>query len=73
MAVRDRSAASLAPSGTTVHPGHLRRGSTFVDEHQPLGIQIRLGFEPSFAPCRYVRAVLFGGMRRLFFRVTLWR
>ena len=39
-------------------------------EIEALGIEIGLGIEPGAPPARYVRPVLFGGVRRLFLRVT---
>src|SRR4051812_22351561 len=41
--------------------------NSLVDEHQSLGIEIKLALEPRLAPLADVRPVLLGGMRRLFF------
>ncbi|CAO3432396.1 hypothetical protein [Azospirillum argentinense] len=53
-----------------IHPGHLGGRAAFIDEDQPLRVQARLGIEPSLTAGGYVRSILFGSVRRLFFRVT---
>ena len=73
VAVRHGGAASFALGCAAVHPRHFRRSPALVDEDQTLGIEIGLRVEPGPTPTRYVRAVLLGSVRRLFFRVTPWR
>lgn len=71
--VGNRRPAALALERTAIHPRHLGRGSTLVDEDQALRIEVRLGGEPGTSATCYVRAVLLGRVRRLFLRVTPWR
>lgn len=66
----NRSAAALATWCAALHAGHLGGGAAFIDEHQPLRVQVRLGVEPGLAALGYVRSILFGSVRCLFFRVT---
>jgi hypothetical protein len=50
-------------------PRHVGRGPGFVNEDQPLGVEIELAVEPGLPPLHDVGAVLFGGVRGLFLRV----
>lgn len=70
MPMGNRSAAALATWCAAVHAGHLGGGAAFIDEHQPLRVQVRLGVEPGLTAGSYVRSILFGSVRCLFFRVT---
>jgi hypothetical protein len=53
--------------------GHVGGGPGFVDEDQPLGIEVRLALEPLPAPLQDVGAVLFHRVGELFLRVIRWR
>ncbi len=66
MAVRHGSAASLSPFGAATQPGHLGGRSCLVDEHQLLGIEVRLRVEPSLAPRGDVGPFLLAGVRGFF-------
>jgi hypothetical protein len=66
----NRSAAAFSSRRTAVHPRHIGGGAAFIDEHQPLRVQVRLGVEPGLAAVGYIRSILFGSVRCLFFRVT---
>jgi hypothetical protein len=46
--------------------GHLGRGAGFVDEDQPLGVEVELAVEPGLARLLDVGAILLGGVGRLF-------
>src|SRR5919106_4475325 len=61
---------ALRLSMTTRSPGHVGRGPGLVDEHQALRAQVRLPLTPSEPRGGNVRAILLGGMLRLFFRVS---
>ncbi|MDQ0475011.1 hypothetical protein QO011_008053 [Labrys wisconsinensis] len=50
------------------HVSLLRADLRFVDEDQPLRVQIELALEPGLAPPQDVGTLLFGRMRRLFSR-----
>jgi hypothetical protein len=50
---------------------HIRRGPGFIDEHEALGIEVELTFEPILPSLHDVRALLLGGVRGLFLRVIL--
>ena len=73
VAVRDAGAQALASRRPPVASGHVGGGPGLVDEHQALGVEVELVLEPGLAPLQDVRAVLLGGVRRLFLRVILWR
>ena len=49
--------------------GHLGRSPGLIDEHQALGIEIELGFEPGFASPYDVGTLLLRGVGGLFLRV----
>lgn len=66
----NRRAAAFSSRRAAIHPGHLGGRAAFIDEDQPLRVQVRLGIEPSLTAGGYVRSILFGSVRRLFFRVT---
>ena len=52
---------------------HVGLGPGLVDEHQPLGIQIKLIVEPGAPPAYDVGPVLFDGVGGLFLRVMRCR
>jgi len=56
-----------------ITPGHVGRGPSLVDEHEPLGIEIQLALKPGLASLADIRPVLLGRVRGLFLRVILWR
>jgi hypothetical protein len=66
MAVWNGRPASLTTRRSPSQPGHLRGSCGLVDEDQFLRIEIELAVEPGYATAKDVRALLFGGMRRLF-------
>lgn len=45
---------------------HIGRGPGFVDEDEPIRIEIQLTVEPVLAPLQDVGPVLLAGVRRLF-------
>jgi hypothetical protein len=48
---------------------HVGGGPGFIDEDQPVGVEVDLILKPLFALDQDVRAILFGGVRGLFLRV----
>jgi hypothetical protein len=54
--------------GSASQASHLRRGAGLVDEDQVLGIEIRLGVEPSLPPRGDVGPLLLARVRRFFSR-----
>ena len=73
MPMRDAGPAPLAPVCPAAQARHLRRSPSLVDEDEPGRIELGLRLEPGAPPGDYVRAVLLGGMRRLFFSVIFRR
>ena len=63
MPMRDRCSASLPAWRTPPQPIHLCRHCGFVDEHQLLGIEVRLCVEPGLPASGDVRALLLAGVR----------
>ncbi len=61
-----RRAASFTPRRPTAQPGHLGAGPGLIDEHQALGIEIRLQVEPSPPPAQDIRPLLFACVRGFF-------
>jgi hypothetical protein len=49
-----------------VAPGHLGRSAGLVDEHQPLGFQVRLGVEPGLPAAQNVSSLLLARVRGFF-------
>ena len=70
MAMRHAHPQPLAARATAVATGHVGAGPTLVDEHQPVGFEVDLTLEPGPAPAQHIGAVLLGGMRGLFLRVS---
>ncbi len=64
--VGHRRPAALAAPCPAMAPRHLGRGPGLVDEHQPLGLQIRLDLEPILPTMQNVRALLLAGVRGFF-------
>lgn len=73
MAVRDLGNKPLAARRPAMGAGHVGLGPGLVDEHQPGRIDTVLVFAPLGAAALYVRAVLLGGVERLFFTVMPMR
>ena len=67
------TAQSFAFRRPAVAARHVGRGPGLVDEHQAVGLEVELGFEPGLAALHNVRAILLGRVRSLFLRVILWR
>jgi len=66
VAVRHRRPATLATPGASATASHLGRRPRLIDEHQAIGIQFRLEFEPSLPPPQDVRTLLLAGVRGFF-------
>jgi len=66
MSMGNSGTTALATPRSAAQPRHLGRGSGFVDEDQVLGIELRLGVEPSLAPGGDVGPLLLAGVRRFF-------
>jgi hypothetical protein len=73
VSMRDRQAQAFAARSVAVRPGHLCRGSSFVNEHHVVGIEVGLGLEPVPAPPQDVGTILLGGVPGLFLRVMRCR
>jgi hypothetical protein len=67
--VREAHPQALAPGAAAMAAGHIGRGPGFVDEHEPLGIEIKLAIEPFMPLAQDVGAVLLDRMASLFLRV----
>ena len=66
MTVRDSGAAALTPRSAPPQSGHFRGGAGLVDKDQTLGIEVRLGLEPSPAANCDVGPFLLGRVRCFF-------
>ena len=66
MAVGNSGPAAFPPLGSASQAGHLGRGAGLVDEDELLGIELRLGLEPSLAADDDIRPLLLGGVRGFF-------
>ena len=66
MAVRDGRTATPAPWRAAAQAGHLGGCSGLIDEHQALGVEVRLRVEPRFALRRDIGALLLAGVRGFF-------
>jgi len=69
MAVRYGADRPLAERGTTVGPCHVGLDPSLVDEDQAMRVQPRLVLAPRRARRGDIRAILLGGMERLFLSV----
>ena len=69
MAVWNRGKTALSFWSPPVDPRHLGGGACLVNEDQPRRIKIELPLEPRLASSLHVKALLLGGMRRLFLNV----
>ena len=65
MSVRHASPATLAALRSASQPGHLRRQSRLVDEHELRRVEIELAIEPDQGALQDVWAVLLQCMRGL--------
>jgi hypothetical protein len=66
VAVRHAGAASFSARRPSAQARHLGVDAAFVDEDQPVRIEFDLGFEPGFARCGEVVALLLAGVGGLF-------
>lgn len=69
VAVREAHPQPVAPGTAAVAAGHVGRSPGFVDEHEPLGIEVQLAIEPVVPLAQDVGAVLLDRMAGLFLRV----
>ena len=69
MAVRHGRLTAFAARRTAIKTRHLRRCPGLVDEDELRGIEAGLPLKPSLTGTLYVRSLLLGGMRNLFFSV----
>ena len=60
---------ALAFGAAAMAAGHVGRGPGFVDEHEPLGIEVELAIEPFMSLAQDIGAVLLDRMASLFLRV----
>ncbi len=70
MAVRNRHPQAFAPGAAAMAAGHVGRGPRLVDEDEPLGIEIELGFEPGPTLLQDVGTILLDRVAGLFLRVS---
>ena len=68
-----QSAADLAALAAAMCSRHVGRCPGFIDEDEPVPIELALAFTPGFPPRQDIRAILLCGMGGLFLRVMLWR
>jgi len=66
MAVRDFRNQALPAAAAASEPGHVGAGAGLVDEHQMLGIKLRLAVFPGGASRGHVGAVLLAGVQAFF-------
>jgi len=69
MAKGGLGAKALAPVAAPPRTGHLRVGSRFVDEHQPMGLGPHLGLSfslPRLARLAHVGPIAFAGLKAFF-------
>ena len=66
MPLRDAGAQALASRSASAQTGHIGRGSRFVDEDEPRGVEVELALEPVLALLQDIRAILLARMARLF-------
>jgi len=66
VAARNADAQAFAAAAATVGSGHVGGRPGLVDEHEALGVEIELAFEPRLAALQDVRPILFAGARGLF-------
>ena len=62
-------AQPFAAAAASMRARHVGGGPGFVDEDEPLRIEIELALKPGLAPLQDIRPVLFAGVRGLFLRV----
>ena len=71
MAMRHLRHQALATGRASVLAGHVRLGPGFVDEDQPVGVDVTLMALPAIALAPDVSAILLGGVQRFFYRSDL--
>lgn len=69
MPVRDAHPQPLAARRAAMAARHLGGGPGLVDEHQPLGVEVRLALEPGLPAAQEVGTVLLGCALGLFLSV----
>jgi hypothetical protein len=69
VAVRNADAQAPAAAAAAAGSGHVAGRPGLVDEHETLGVEIELAFEPRLAALQDVRPILFAGARSLFLGV----
>ena len=67
--VQETHPQALAPDAAAMAAGHIGCGPGFVDEHEPVGIEVKLAIEPFMPLAQDVGAVLLDRMASLFLRV----
>jgi hypothetical protein len=70
---RCRDPAACPARGPAVATDHAGAGRRLVQEHQPLGIEVRLSLKPSLARSSYVFSLLLSCVQRPFLRVIRCR
>ena len=73
VAVREAHAQALAPGAAAMAAGHVGRSPGFVDEDEPLGIEVELTVKPRAPLAQDVGPILLDCMASLFLRVMSWR
>lgn len=68
MAMREANTQPFAALAAAISASHVGLGPGFVDEDEPLGIEIRLRFEPVDPLLQDVWPALLAGVSRLFAR-----
>ena len=69
MAVREAHPQPLALRAAAMAAGHVGRSPGLIDEHEPLGIEVELAFEPVMPLPQDVGTVLLDRVAGLFLRV----
>ena len=69
VAVRQARPQALAARSAAAEAGHLRVQPGFVDEYEPLGVELRLAGEPGEARFRDIGALLLGRVPGLFLAI----
>ena len=67
--MRNGGTASLATFGTASTAGHFGVRAAFINEEQPLNLEINLTFKPGLARRFYIIAFLLTGVGSLFLSV----
>ena len=73
VAVRNGGSQTFAALAAAMCSRHVGRCPGFIDEDEPVPVEIALALAPGFSPHHDIRAILLCGMGCLFLRVMLWR